>query len=251
MVWQQSMKYQILLMQAMNKHPGLPRAEIYEQEYKYWPWGKLINYTFDWLISHAPSHSNIIDYMCGTGFLLNQLGTKRVDVSLYGCSITEEFIDYAQKNYKNINVQLKDALDYTPVKKPNIVIATGGIHHLEYSKQKIFVRKVASELSTNGIFIIGEELIETYSSSVERNLSVLKLSSALIEYIIKNNSPKQVLEAALELQSVDMFEQGEYKLTINMLKELVTPYFNINELVKIWPDDSKSFGDYVLICKKK
>jgi SAM-dependent methyltransferase len=238
-------------MKKTSNHPGLPIPNAYELEYKYWPWGKLVNFVYDWLLTNAPRNSCIIDYMCGTGYLLHHLANKRTDISFYGCSITQEFIKHAHKNYINIDVQLKDALEYIPLNKPNIIIATGGIHHLDYSKQAVFIKKVASELSKNDTFIVGEEVINPFETDLERKLSVLKLSSSLIEYVINQNAPHQIIKAALELQNIDMFELGEYKLTLKRLKELMIPYFKIAELIKIWPDVSEEYGDYVLICKKK
>lgn len=229
----------------------LPPANVYEKEYKYWPWGKLIDKIKEWVINNASESSYIIDYMCGTGYLLNEIATIRKDLKIEGCSITYEYIEYAKKRYPNIKVFLEDVIDFEPSSQPDIIIATGGLHHLDWNKQKVFINKVSSELASGKYFILGEELISSYNNKKARMLAVLELSNNLIREVVNSNAPESVIEAAVDLLKTDLFERGEYKTSLTVLIDILEANFTIETIEKIWPQNKEHFGDYIIILKRK
>jgi hypothetical protein len=228
----------------------LPPASLYEQEYIYWPWGRLVAKVKEWVIENAPVSCYLIDYMCGTGYMLNEIAKARKDLKIEGCSITSEYIEYANKKYRNVKFYLNDALAFKPKTKPSVITATGGLHHLTWSKQIKFVEKVANELSVGGYFILGEEVIRSYRDIKSRQIAVLELFQALIREIIRSSAPENVIEAAVDLFKTDLFERGEYKNSLDNLLGKVKPYFRIEKIEKIWPQAIEPYGDYVFILKR-
>lgn len=230
---------------------GLPdSANIYEKEYEFWPWGELIKFIADWIEKNAPLNANVLDYMCGTGYLLNELVKHRSDLYCFGCSITREYIEYAQREYSRIKVELCDALKYKPPAKPDIVICNAGIHHLPWKKQPVFIEKVASEIETGKIFIVGEELICEYKNEKTRRLSVIEMLAEEMRYMIKKKATPEILVTAAELLKADLLAQ-EYKISMATIISMLNKYFEIEKRYRIWPHKNKDYGDYVFICRKR
>jgi 2-polyprenyl-3-methyl-5-hydroxy-6-metoxy-1,4-benzoquinol methylase len=67
----------------------MPDPELYEQEFDYWPWGNLLQQITEWTVANAPTATSILDYMCGTGYLLNSISALRKDLSVTGCDIAQ------------------------------------------------------------------------------------------------------------------------------------------------------------------
>src|SRR5882724_10331556 len=80
----------------------MPSPEVYEAEYLYWPWGKLINWCAEWVVRSISDGGTVFDYMCGTGYLLALIQKKRPDLQLFGCDIEPPFVDYAHRNYGKV-----------------------------------------------------------------------------------------------------------------------------------------------------
>lgn len=233
--------------------PIMPPPDIYEQEYLFWPWGSLLDEVTNYVVNNAPVKGVILDYMCGTGFLLNRIGLQRPDLVVGGCTLEpKSYVEYANKKYPEANVVFKDAFDFRPFTRPDIITCTAGIHHLSRNLQANFIQKTAKELQKKGLFLIGEEVIRDYSGEVERRLSTLELFEALTEIAINKNAPDEVIKAAIDMFSNDIFENGEYKCSLIQLQELISPYFEVIHTKWIWPaQDSPNFGDIFLVCKKK
>jgi SAM-dependent methyltransferase len=228
----------------------MPSPEVYEQEYKYWPWGILINKTTELIQLYADHSSHILEYMCGTGYLLNEISQRRPDLRLFGCSLNPDYIDYAHHKYSQIGVVLQDALRYKPIDDPDIVICTAGLHHLTKKDQKLFIQKLASELKKGKLLFLGEEVIRPFSDEEDRKLAVLELWTRLISFALSKGATQQVIRAASDAMTNDLFEQGEYKLCLRELENLISPYFLIETVEKTWYEDSLEHGDVLLTCKR-
>ena len=230
---------------------NLPPAKIYEKEYSYWPWGKLIRKVQSWVIDNAPNSAYIIDYMCGTGYLLNEIVSIRKDLAVEGCSITSDYVEFAGKKYPNITVLLSDVMEFKPRAQPTIIIATGGLHHLYWNKQVKFIEKVASELNSGNYFLLGEEAIRDHEDKKSRQLAVLELSFNLLQEVVSSSAPEEVIEAAANLLKIDLFERGEYKNSLHNLCCMLKSKFVIERIEKVWPNYKGQFGDYLIIARKK
>src|SRR5437870_4892471 len=92
-----------------GSRPQLPPPDIYEAEYKFWPWGRLLAEAAACAISTAPRDGHVVDYMCGTGYLLNLIQSKRPDLSLEGWDILQSYIEYGRRRYPNVVLHCGDA----------------------------------------------------------------------------------------------------------------------------------------------
>jgi len=227
----------------------MPEPRVYEDEYFYWPWGKVISYVAEWLIKEMPAGTRVLDYMCGTGFLLSVVSGKRPDLQLEGCSLDEEYVEYGRRKYQGLSLTYQDCMDYRPSAPLNTIVCTGGLHHLSRDLQPQFVRKVASELLEGGVFIIGEEVINTFSSENERLSAVLQLGCGLMKHLIATSAPKEMLAAAVEVFANDI-QEFEFKLDMVRMYELLKRDFRIRRVVHVWPDPAEGYGDVVLICER-
>lgn len=226
-------------------------AQLYEQEYKYWPWGLLVEFTKSWTIKNAPVGASIIDYMCGTGYLLNEIIKERPDLKIYGCSLTKHFIKYGQGKYKNIKIEEKNVFEYSPPEKVDIILCNGGLHHLYFDRQGDFINKVAEELSIDGVFIIGEEILRNFNSESERKAAVNEMYNHMTRYLLERSAPKDVLASLNNVWESDLRKINEYKLSDYLLTKLLEKHFIVSDREQIWPKETNEYGDKVYICLKR
>lgn len=231
--------------------PKLPPPEIYELEYQFWPWGKLISAVEDRVAGMAPAGGLVVDYMCGTGYLLNRIASRRSDLKLYGCNINKDAVAYGKKLYTAVSIDCIDSLLFEPSASVDVAIATGGIHHLQPKQQVQFVHRVGEKISENGCFLVGEEVIPESSNKAARQLGTLKLSADLLAYVIEHDAPDAVLDAALNVMKRDMFCEGEYKSSLADLTAMLEDVFVIESCLCTWPGPDKDYGDYLLVCSPK
>ncbi len=241
-------------MEAINTceiYGGMPdRPEIYENEYDFWPWGKMIRFIAKWIERNIAANACLLDYMCGTGFLLNKLVQRRPDLDCYGCSLTSEYINYALCAYPRINVELCDAQKYRPKREPDVVICTAGIHHLPWDSQSAFVQKVASELESGKIFIVGEELVRDFNDEKTRRHSIIEMINAVMAFMIEKDAPSEMMATAVNVLKADLTGQ-EYKVDMKTILKMIDPHFDIEEQHRIWPDNEMGYGDYAFICRRR
>ena len=224
----------------------MPPPEVYEAEYDFWPWGRLLNSLAEWVVCEAPQQAVVVDYMCGTGRLLHLVSQKRPDLKLFGCDISKEYVNYGQAKYGRVHLEVADALTHQPSEKPDMIICAAGIHHLSPPNQSIFVRKAAKELTVGGLFIVGEEVVRGWSDERDRRGAVLELSVALLDDLIANSAPDEQIEAAVGMLKRDLFQIGEFKSSLDEMLTLLRSRFCIKRLVHVWPADGRPFGDYLL-----
>lgn len=231
---------------------NMPPPDVYEQEYVYWPWGRLLKVAANCVAREAPPSGTVLDYMCGTGYLLNQIALRRPDLSLQGCTLEpRSYVEYANLHYPNANVVFKDALAYAPSRPSDVITCTAGIHHLDLKQQPSFVAKVARELSSGALFVVGESLLAEFSNERERRACALELGAAITRYAIERDSPDNVIESAIDVITNDVLQRGEYKSSLSILFDMLDPCFDI-EIQRIWPDtDGAAYGDVILMCRRK
>jgi len=237
----------------MNLLPKMPSPDVYELEYLYWPWGQLLELAKNLIIKEAPEQGNVHDYMCGTGYLLHKIAIERPDLNLSGSTLEPfSYVEYANLRNPESNVLFQDAFAYSPHNKLDVIVCTAGIHHLPRNQQSLFVQKVARELRPGGLFLVGEEVIRQFSNELERRISACEMATALTNYAIEMEAPDSVIESAIDLFLNDVLERGEYKLSLSMLLEMLTPFFEVNEIRRIWPTTSGvGYGDILLECRLK
>ena len=229
----------------------MPSPEVYEQEYDFWPWGKVLAEATKVAVRHAERSSFILDYMCGTGLLLTKILSKRSDLSALGCDISKPYINYARTTYAAAKFACADARSYRPERHPDFVICTAGLHHLSRVDQPRFIEKVSDELRPGGLFLLGEEVIRDYRSESDRKRAVLEMFSELMNFLGRRKPPASVVQAATDMLSNDWCERGEYKTTCKELERMLRPSFEIISAQQIWPGNIDAFGDWLFLCRKR
>lgn len=227
----------------------MPPPDIYEAEIAAWPWRQLVSYVAKVVAEHVPPNGVVLDYMCGTGLLFREIRAKRSDALLIGCDSSPEYIEYAAGLLPSAEWHLGDARVWRPQIIPDIIICSAGIHHLPANDHSAFIRKIHGELSPQGIFIIGEELLPPFANKVMRVQSIQRLYTDIFEYLINNKPSREAISASIDVMLNDALERGEHKLTKSALEALVREKFYIKEWAWLWPTPNVGYGDVCVICQ--
>lgn len=228
---------------------NLPTAEVYEKEFKYFPWGRLIQEVQEYVIVSTPPNGDVLDILCGPGYLLGQLNRQRSDLHCTGVDLEAEYIEYAQKTYPELHFVTADARTWQSAVQYDVILCTAGLHHLEYEQQEGFVKKLASLLKEDGFAIIADPYISDYNNERERKLAAAELGCEYLKATIQNDGPKDLLEAAINILSNDVLGV-EFKSSIKKNCALFEKYFSKSEMYKTWPDKDTEYGDYYFILRK-
>jgi len=226
----------------------LPNSRTYEKEYKFFPWGILIKEILTEVPLNATKNSNVLDLMCGTGYLLNKIRLKRKDLILTGIDIDKRYINYAKKSYKGIKFICADALDYNPKDKFDLIIITAGLHHVPYKEQRAFVKRVYSFLSTGGKLLVADPYIRDYKNETERKKAAAELGYNYILSTLSKNPPVEIIDASIDIMANDIRKE-EYKTSLKKIKSLLRQ-FKIIKFRKTWPKIKSEYGEAYWIVKK-
>lgn len=229
----------------------LPPPAVYDEEIKCWPWQRLLTCCAEIISSHAPKDGTALDYMCGTGRMLNEVRGLRGDLTLVGCDISRPYVSYARRKGGGIRYVASDAVTWRGELEPDIITATAGLHHLPWAKQSRFVEKVARELRPGGLFIIGEEALPRHDDGFTREKSVVELYSAIIPEVLANTPSRDVVRATLEVFANDLLVRGEFKRDLVGWKKMLAPRFKVVETIRIWPARESGFGDYLIVAQRR
>lgn len=226
----------------------LPKSEVYEQEFEFLPWGFLINSVLTIIEKEVPKNGSVLDLMCGSGYLLGEIAKRRSDINLEGVDISKEFIHYAQCKYPNILFQAANVLSYDLTKKYDLVVCTGGVHHLPYDKQELFLEKVLNFLKPKGFAILADPFIDDFFNEMERKQAAAKLGYGYVTTTINNNAPRDIIKATIDILYNDVMG-FEYKTSIKKIEPILRKLFSFVEITKVWPESKSEYGDYYIICK--
>jgi 2-polyprenyl-3-methyl-5-hydroxy-6-metoxy-1,4-benzoquinol methylase len=233
----------------MEQKDILPNPETYEKEYHHFPWKSTINEVIKISTEKINENSKLLDLMCGTGYILGKIKELKSNANLKGINVNKEFIDYAKKNYSGIDFEEKDIFDWEEKEKYNLIICTGGIHHIKYKKQEEIIKKIYFSLKEKGLALIADPFISDYYSEEERKLNAVELGSEYIKATIKTNPNKEVLNASIDIMRNDVLGL-EFKTSLNKLVPIYKKYFSKVEIIKKWPQIKSEYGDYLFICSK-
>jgi len=226
-----------------------PKPEIYEQLYVFSPWGILINKVLAVIQKEVPQNSTVLDLMCGTGFLLGEICKLRSDLALEGVDLNIDFIQYAKTKYPSISVQVEDILVWNPAKKYDLVLCTGGLHHLIIDNRESVLERTANFLNANGIAIFADPYIADFSNEMERKQAAAKLGYEYLKSTIEMGATTDVIEATIDILYNDVLEL-EFKTSLKKIEPILRKYFRIVEIHKTWQENESDFGDYYIVCKQ-
>lgn len=229
---------------------SLPSPDVYELEYAFWPWGQVITHLRDWIIGHTVKSGRVVDYMCGTGFLLQEVKRLRPDLSVCGCDVNESYISYGASKYPLVCLETRDALQFSPAFPQDVIVCSAGLHHLPYDQQPAFLDKIAAEMTPTSTLLLAEEVIRDNSSAESRTRSVVELNDWLMSHCQSHSAPESLLKALAALRECDLREEGEYKRTLVDITDMLKERFSIDQCTQIAPRECAAFGDYVFICRR-
>lgn len=228
---------------------NLPTAEIYEKEFTYMPWGVLVKEIEVLVSSLTPQSADVLDLMCGPGYLLGRLIKLRPDLSSVGVDLEPEFISYAKKTYPGIRFEVGNTSEWVSETQYDVVLCTAGLHHLPYEQQEEFIKKIATLVKPGGFAVVADPYIDDYSNETERKIAGAKLGYEYLVTTIKNGATDDVVKAAIDIMSNDVY-LVEFKSSIRKNKPLFEKYFSDVEMHKTWPKEETEYGDYYFILRK-
>jgi 2-polyprenyl-3-methyl-5-hydroxy-6-metoxy-1,4-benzoquinol methylase len=228
---------------------NLPTAEVYEKEFVYMPWGKLVDEVLDIIINKAPQNGRVIDLMCGTGYLANKIKQKRPDLAVTAVDLESEFINFAHKNYPSIDFICADAFEWKPEGTFDVVLCMAGIHHLPYEKHEQFISKLGQLMNPSGFCIAADPYTRDYSNEQEQKVAAAELGYEYLTATVKNGAARDVIDATIEILRNDVMGI-EFKTSVTKQIPYFHKYFSSVEMVKTWPDTGSEYGDYYFILKE-
>jgi len=226
----------------------LPDPETYELEYRFWPWGRMINRVVEIVVETAPPSAHIFDYMCGTGFLLSQIVARRPDLIGQGCDSLASYVTYGLEKRPTLALALGDARTYSPAKEQDIIICTSGLHHLGVQDQEPFLRKISRECVQATRVLLAEEALAPYGTDEERLRSAVQLNCDLVRLGLHEEWPSAMIHAVLDILHNDVLLRGECKRDLKGWTSLVERYFRVDSIVQTWSAPSGG-GDYLMLCR--
>jgi trans-aconitate methyltransferase len=225
---------------------GLPDSRIYEQELQYMPYRESLKKVLEYLCLNIPKDGNLLDLMCGPGYLLGQIAEKRPDIKLTGVDIDKRYIPHAKERYPHIDFKLGDVLTWEPEKQYDVIICTGSLHHIPYAQQENTVQRIASMIKPKGFVLISDCYVDDYSNETERKIAAAKLGYEYLRETIQNGAPELVVEATMEILWNDVLMK-EFKTSTSKRLPIFKNIFGDVDTVKTWPTFESEYGDYISI----
>jgi SAM-dependent methyltransferase len=234
----------------MSEMKQLPEAETYEEGLEYWPYKKSLQTVLERAISQAPKHCQVLDAMCGPGYLLAKIKRYRPDLELYGVDLDDRYVLHAQIHYKDAATFYRGDILAPVIASPfPMVLCTGSIHHIHYDHQDIAVANIAKMTAEGGVAIISDCYVDDYDDEAERKLAAAKLGYEYLRETIKNGAPEKVVEWTVDILHNDVL-MHEYKTSLRKRLPVLQKHFGSVETIQVWPPgpEKDGYGDYVHIC---
>lgn len=211
------------------------------------PWGKLISEVLLIVSQKAPKNGSVLDLMCGPGYFLGKINNCRNDLKLTGVDIDKRYIQYAKRKYKGIEFIQHDVLTWNSKKKFEVILCTGGLHHIPYTEQEDLIKKIGRLLVPGGFCILADPYVAKYKTEKERRLAAAQLGVEYLKAVLEKNASDELVSATIDIMHNDVLPNGEYKTYISRIKKIVRKYFKQVTIKKVWPKHNSEFGDYFLI----
>jgi hypothetical protein len=194
----------------------------------------------------------VVYYCCGPAPFLYDLKVQYPkfyarlinNSNITGIDLNEAFTSFNQANFPDFTWLTTDAITF---KKTNqISILNSSYHHIPDSKKQDFLSNISTNLTNNGIVIMGENFLPRYKENESnREKSVNQYYSELIEsyrQILSDLSPETsiALQKSITLMNQvrqeDINRYGEFKNHVWIfLDQLKESNLKLDEIIRVWP----------------
>lgn len=225
----------------------LPDSATYTLENAYMPWGRLIREICGTIAAECRQSSTVLDLMCGPGYLLNEIAKQRPDLHLTGVDIDTRYICYATGQNRSIQFIASDVTSWHTLDTYDVIVCTGGMHHLEFNQHRLLLERIAGLLRPKGTAYLADPYIRESCNEIGRRLAAHELGTNLLRTVIENNAPDSIVNATIGILGNDVLGDGEYKTTVPRIREMAETIFSSVAVTKTWPTDdpdTASYGDY-------
>lgn len=232
----------------------MPPPEVYLAEYRYMPWGGVIDRVVTEIVDYTAPHAQIVDLMCGPGLLAGRISEARPDLCIVGLDIDPAYVAYAQQHFTTASFSCTDVMTLQECGRYDVAICTGALHHLPFEDQPRFLDAVFCLLKPSGSFILAEPCIAPYRTETERQMAAAQLGYDYLLEVIRRGASSDVLRATCEILQRDILLDGEYKTYAEAIVHELRYHTNNIEVIQFWPhrpDGNPVYGDYIFICKKE
>jgi len=200
----------------------------------------------------------ILDFCCGTGILPRKWLTKLNNVKYLGVDINKNFTKFAQDKLKDERFSFVhgDSVSFKTDKKFDIVLATSSYHHIEDDKKRDFLKNISSHLKEDGVLIVYEKIVESFSDKIEAIDRGTKFYLERIKYMMNTEKlSENQLFALFNEQYLTAIRHEEYKVDFQHFKDDVeNSGMKIKEHIKLWPKEdlfhNDKVGDFVFLIVK-
>lgn len=228
---------------------NLPTARVYEKEFEFMPWGKLIDQVLSYLVRNVPKNGRVLDLMCGPGYLLGKLKDRRPDLVCKGVDIDQGFIEHAQRLYPTVEFECADALRWATDDRFETIVCTAGVHHLPDDAQDQFIAAIGRLLVRRGFAVIADPYIDDYDSPRERLIAGARLGYKYLAATIANGATPDVIDAAVQVLRNDVL-LIEWKTSVRRRLSTLKRHFSHVKQHKTWPLENTRYGDYYFIVRR-
>jgi cystathionine beta-lyase/cystathionine gamma-synthase len=196
-------------------------------------------------ITSPGSVSKILYYCCGPCPILDNNPALQsiltVRAQLCGVDLSDDYITYNKTHYPEHDWICGDAVDC--VYHNEVSLLNSSYHHIPPNQKIDFLRRVSSNLASDGIVIMGENFLPLYSDSDSRRQSVQRYYSELLSDNHLSADAKLLLQNA---QHNDTNLSGEYKNHIwEFLDQIESVGLQLVKIHRIWP--VVEYFDYTVV----
>jgi len=209
-------------------------------------------------IAEKKDSVEILDFCCGTGIFPRKWLTKLNNINYIGVDINKNFTKFAQDKLKDerFSFVYGDSVSFKTDKKFDIVLATSSYHHIEDSKKRDFLKNIFSHLKEDGVLIVYEKIVESFSDKIEAIDSGTKFYLERIKYMMNTEKlSENQLFALFNEQYLTAIRHEEYKVDFQHFKDDVeNSRMKMKEHIKLWPKEdlfhNDKVGDFVFLIVK-
>lgn len=237
----------------------MPAAHVYEGFFRATPWKHMADRVIRHVVRHAPRNGQVLDAMCGPGWIINQIKRERPDLTCTGVDENRAFIHRARDiglacTFVRQEIRYwirRCTVDY------DVVICTGGIHHVPYNDQFKLIRLLAQCVKNDGFLILGDPHLQPMpdvdmaTREVLRLRSVIQLGCAYVKAAIDMGATSDILRVTTDIMITDA-RKDEYKVSVADREKVLRDIFRSAKKHRTWsvskriPDDA---GDYYFVCR--